>query len=551
MSSFRWEAMTRAGPPEWGSVSDTLFPGSSSSPPAGPNSPPWTGETDGSQRDYITLTCINVPPGAVTLPLEVLGTTGIGQFAIATASNNGGALDWDTDGGATIPSGRPTELNVVQADGLVLPTVTHTGGELTLQVIVSPTGGGIPGTADIWWGQLEAPTWPTVLPVGPSSPPFTSTWTPGENIFDPPGALNLHIAWAPAGLYTVTIETTGTTAGVSGMVFDVLDPLGVRVPLVDAGGAVANLPIGYVATLGPPVNPIWDHAGGPIRLRMFGIGGGAGTATATWGDATATLPGDAAVPTGTPHEWDTAGGTTTQPPAYTPPTDLSGWHTDEAEGTTLVLEATGLTEGQEIVVPIRPQAGAVRVAMVSPANFRPALIDPGGAEPDPSGDGLRIVGPDLDAPRWRMVAAGDVQLTIELDDHNAARVITFAPWVEPSGGGGGGKRIARLLTQTATINARTQTGTDDFGAPTWATSTTDVPCKLDPRSADDTWPAELIGRTVGLLFLDADVTPPGLNDTITVDGTEWTPTGVAKPLHDRKGLHHYEIRVQTTEGGGT
>ena len=110
---------------------------------------------------------------------------------------------------------------------------------------------------------------------------------------------------------------------------------------------------------------------------------------------------------------------------------------------------------------------------------------------------------------------------------------------------------ARLLTQSATITARVESGTDAMGAPTWSESTSVVACKLDPRGADDTWPAELVGKTVGMLFLDNDAPAVALNDTVLVDGREWRPVGVAIPHYGRQGsLDHWEIRVAVYEPTG-
>ncbi|MBK7021510.1 MAG: hypothetical protein IPH38_18425 [Candidatus Microthrix sp.] len=332
------------------------------------------------------------------------------------------------------------------------------------------------------------------LPTSPGD-----VWTSTFDAVHPQGLL-LHIAWLPPGNVSIPIECTGATGGVGGLFGVVTDANGENeVAAIDAGGAIPSLPFGYVCPPGQTYRPVWAHPGGPLTVRLTTLAPSPGTATGQAFPAEMDLPADAKVPTGTPHEWDMVGGTTTQPPTYTPPTDLSGWHTNEAEGTTLVLEATGLAEGQEIVVPVRPQAGAVRVAMASPANFRPALIHPGGAEPDPSGDGIRIVGPDLDAPRWRMVAAGDVQLTIELDDYDAERVITFAPWITPGSSSDGPDVIANLVALLAS----------ELGVP--------VSSRRSPTATKDSDPSVVVRRTGGPSKGVASDNP-----TVTIEA--WAPT---------------------------
>lgn len=103
---------------------------------------------------------------------------------------------------------------------------------------------------------------------------------------------------------------------------------------------------------------------------------------------------------------------------------------------------------------------------------------------------------------------------------------------------------AGLLTQTATIIRRAVDSVDALGAPVWDDTDTDtVACKLDPGTADDTWPPELIGQTVGQLYLEGDPAV-GAHDLVTVDGRTWRPVGVAVGHYGRTAAtHHTSIRV--------
>lgn len=274
--------------------------------------------------------------------------------------------------------------------------------------------------------RMVIPPGTVVAPAGPAAPPWTGTFN-GSDL----NPLDLFIDYLPAGRVTVPVECLSVSGNVSAMTVLVRDVNGDPVVAVDPGGAVPNLPFGYMVQAGHTIRPVFDHPGGQFWLSLFPLGAVPPvTGAASWSPVEVDVAGDAAIPRGTVHEWDSVGGT--YPTPYAPPAVLSKWEIDET-GANLVLTAEGLEVGSEIVVPMRATAGAVTAKATVPGSFLPSLVDPAGTTP--TVDGVQFAAGPLVAPRWRLLGAGDFVLTLTAAD-DAYKAVRFAPWVEPGGSGG-------------------------------------------------------------------------------------------------------------------
>lgn len=108
--------------------------------------------------------------------------------------------------------------------------------------------------------------------------------------------------------------------------------------------------------------------------------------------------------------------------------------------------------------------------------------------------------------------------------------------------------LATMLTRTATISRKTQTGPeDDYNMPTWVATSTSAPCYLEPASESE----DLAGRQVQTVSVWAVFLPGvalGPNDTVTVDGIEYEVVGEPERWHTPVGEHHVEVGLRRVTG---
>jgi len=108
--------------------------------------------------------------------------------------------------------------------------------------------------------------------------------------------------------------------------------------------------------------------------------------------------------------------------------------------------------------------------------------------------------------------------------------------------------LATLLTRTATITSRTQSGPpDEDNVPTWVETTTTAACYLEPISSAE---ATLDQNTeIGdhLAVFAPEVSLDG-SDSITVEGHVYEVIGPPRRFNTPRGPHHQEIHVREVTG---
>lgn len=116
--------------------------------------------------------------------------------------------------------------------------------------------------------------------------------------------------------------------------------------------------------------------------------------------------------------------------------------------------------------------------------------------------------------------------------------------------------VAALLTETCTIQRKTETVDDDTGFPkaAWAeTYATSVPCLIQAVGSSE---SRFGMRETGEVFYTGFFAWG--QDIVTGDKVSWTPTGgsakvlmVVGPPRDPAGRQsHYEVPLQEIQGGG-
>lgn len=85
--------------------------------------------------------------------------------------------------------------------------------------------------------------------------------------------------------------------------------------------------------------------------------------------------------------------------------------------------------------------------------------------------------------------------------------------------------MRHLLTRTATVTRRAQTGTADvYGDPTWSTSTATLPCWLHQTYRDDDTALTQQQTQTWTAYFPADADLEGV-DAVTVDGEAFELVG--------------------------
>ena len=107
-----------------------------------------------------------------------------------------------------------------------------------------------------------------------------------------------------------------------------------------------------------------------------------------------------------------------------------------------------------------------------------------------------------------------------------------------------------LMTRTATITRRTQSGTPDAtNVPTWEETSASVKCYLEQGNRSGPTSSEITaGRTTEIADAFA-IVPPGTpvdgTDRITVDGVRYEVIGPPWPVErPGQGTHHLELNLR-------
>lgn len=107
--------------------------------------------------------------------------------------------------------------------------------------------------------------------------------------------------------------------------------------------------------------------------------------------------------------------------------------------------------------------------------------------------------------------------------------------------------LESLLTLTATITRRTQTGpTDRYNVPTWVTTTTTAPCYREQTSAtEDTVGRETQEATHKVVF-GPDMVIDG-SDLVAIDGVTYEVIGPAQYVWNPRTARLHNVAVQVKE----